>query len=175
MQKQYKVYKIDIDSIDDTLLKLAEYNVIRISKQYIAVEYDYMNNSYKELMDNMSYLPVSQYIFMASSYYRLMSYLVKNRYRIYEVNLNSILDDENKEIQKYINKLQKSNDTKILDELLQELHWYNYDEGIDICNISFGRKINDIFCKAHIANNGVVFIDHSLFQEDVVSILNNIL
>ena len=175
MQKQYKIYKMDIDSIDETLSKLEKYNVIRISEQYIAVEYDYMDNSYKELLDYMFYLPVSQYIFMASSYYRLISFLVKNKYRIYEVRLNAILDDENKEIQKYINKLQKEDTPGVLDKLLQELHWYNFDEGIDICNLSFGRKINNVFCQAHIANNGVVFVDNSSFQTDVVSILGSIL
>ena len=105
----------------------------------------------------------------------LVSFLVKNKYRIYEVRLNAILDDENKEIQKYINKLQKEDNQGVLDKLLQELHWYNFDEGIDICNLSFGRKINNVFCQAHIANNGVVFVDNSSFQTDVVSILGSIL
>ena len=68
---------MDIDSIDETLSKLEKYNVIRISEQYIAVEYDYMDNSYKELLDYMFYLPVSQYIFMASSYYRLIIFFGK--------------------------------------------------------------------------------------------------
>ena len=175
MQKQYKIYKIDTDKITETLSKIDMYNVIRIDREYIAVEYDYHNRTYGELLEFMFELPVSQYIFMASTYYSLLKYLVENSFRVYEIKLNSIFKDENEEIQKYITLLSTDKKDKILNTLLSDLRWYNYDEGIDICNMSFGIKKDNMFGAVHIANNGVVSIDKEKIEDEVFDIIKEIL
>lgn len=175
MQKQYKLYKLDKDGMEYTLSKLKEYNIVRLSKQFVAIEYEYDNKSHRELMEFMSDKPATQYLFMAGTYYKILSYLVDGEYRVYDIKLNSVFVSENEILQSYINKLETKDKNKILDKLLDELHWYNYDEGIDIVSMSFGVKREGIYYRTHLYNNGIIAIDDDRVSEQIFSIIDKMI
>ena len=78
MQRQYKIFKISKNKVDFTLKKLNEKrNFIRITESVLAVEYDYMKNGYKKLLDDMSELSAMQYIITTSIFYKILICMVK--------------------------------------------------------------------------------------------------
>lgn len=176
MQKQYKLYKIDRDELDTTLGIISKYTYERISDCVVAISYDYMNNGYKELLEEMSGLSVSQYIFTTSKFYNLLTKLVKKDLELSDIKLNDLFEDDNNTILKYIMRLNQNNDKeKSLESLLNELRWYNYDEGIDIIHMAFIILCNEQRCKFHFYNNGVLAIDSDKIVQQVFMLLREIM
>lgn len=181
MQKQYKLYKLDKNEIDKTIDRLNEIiskpRYKKINDVIIAIEYDYSRNGYKQLLEVMSELNVSQYIFTTSRFYNILNRIVSENLILYEIKLNSLFKEDNNIISKYIAKINyEDNKERFLKLLLEELKWYNYDEGIDISNMSFGIKVDGSQrkCRFHIYNNGVVAIDSSLIENKVFKVLEDI-
>ena len=90
MQRQYKLDRIDKDATDDTFSLLSKYNFVKLSDYIVAIQYDYLNNGYKELLESMSNVMVSQYIFTTSVFYKLLTYFVSNELRVYEIELSAV-------------------------------------------------------------------------------------
>lgn len=180
MQKQYKLYTLDKNGIDSTMDKLniiiGELRYKKINDVTVAVEYDYSKNGYKGLLESMSELDVSQYIVTTSRFYNMLNELINRNLTLYEIKLNSLFEDDNNIISKYIKHINGNNDKKkYLELLLEELKWYNYDEGIDICNMSFVIKDDgDRNFRFHIYNNGVVAIDSDVVENKIFNILGTV-
>lgn len=176
MQKQYKLYKMDKNAIDSTLLSLNKYSYEKISDYIIAIQYDYLNNGYKELLETMSNLPVSQYIITASGFYKLLSRLVENELKVYDIKLNSLFEEDNVKLLQYIKRINQKTDVKdSLEALLEILKWYNYDEGIDINHMTFGIKYNKQNCRFHFYNNGILAIDSEKIIEPLFELLKSVM
>ena len=69
MQKQYKLYRIDKDTANDVVPLLNKYTYEKINEYLVAIEYGYSGNGYKELLEEMSEIPVTQFIITASVFY----------------------------------------------------------------------------------------------------------
>lgn len=176
MQKQFKLLKIDKSAIDSTLPLLNKYSYININNNIVAIQYDYLQNGYKQLLEIISDMYVSQYIITTSVFYKLLSYFVENGLEIYEVKLNTLFEEDNMNILKYIRKInQKSDVDNSLNSLLEILKWYNYDEGIDITHMTFGMKYNNKNCRFHFYNNGVLAIDSENIIEPLLDLLKNVM
>lgn len=176
MQKQYKLYKIDKNAIDSTLSSLNKYSYEKINDYIVAIQYDYLNNGYKELLETMSDLPVSQYIVTASGFYKLLSGLVENGLEIYEIKLNVLFEEDNMRLLQYIRKInQKVAIEDSLKSLLEILKWYNYDEGIDISHMTFGMKYNNQNCRFHFYNNGILAIDSEKIIQPLFDLLKSVM
>lgn len=175
MQKQYKFYKVDQNAMDSILPVLCKYSYKCVNNYVVAIEYDYMSNSYKELLESMSELPVSQYIFTTSVFYKILINMMHESVEIYDIKLNSLFEEDNKDIAMCINKINKQNREQMLDELLTTLKWYNYDEGIDISYMSFGVICDEQICNFHFYNNGIIAIDSGKSIEKIFGMLKSIL
>lgn len=176
MQTQYKIYKIDENAIDITLPLLDNYKCEKISDSIIAIQYDYLQNGYKELLEKMSELRVSQYIFTSSVFYTLLSYFVDNGLNIYEIKLNILFKEDNDDLTKFIRLINQKRDVeKALGSLLEILKWYNYDEGIDINHMTFGIKCDEQYCRFHFYNNGILAVDSDKVIVPLLSLLKNVM
>lgn len=176
MQKQYKIYKIDKNAIDITLPLLNKYSYEKISDYIVAIQYDYLNNGYRELLEDMSNISVSQYIITTSVFYKLLSYFVDNSLEVYEIKLNALFEEDNDNLLKYIRKINQKNEIEdALKSLLEILEWYNYDEGIDISHMTFGMKYNNQNCRFHFYNNGILAIDSEKIIEPVFDLLKSVM
>lgn len=176
MQKQYKLYRIDRDVVDDVMPLLDNYMYEKVSEYVVAIEYDYLNNGYKKLLEDMSEMPTTQYIITASVFYKLLLYFVKNGIDIYEVKLNALFEEDNDCLYKYIKDINQNKDDEILmKSLLDMLKWYNYDEGIDISHMTFGMKQDDRICRFYFYNNGVLAIDSEKIIVQLFRLLKDVL
>lgn len=176
MQRQYKLYRIDKDATDDTLSLLSKYNFVKLSDYIVAIQYDYLNNGYKELLESMSNVMVSQYIFTTSVFYKLLTYFVSNELRVYEIKLSAVFEEDNLNLLNSINKINRKEDIEnSLSSLLEILKWYNYDEGIDISHMSFGMKYITKYCRFHFFNNGILAIDSEDIIQPLVALLKNVM
>lgn len=176
VQKQYKLYKMDKNAVDDVMPLLDGYIYEIINQYLVAIEYDYLNNGYKKLLEEMSELPMTQYIITTSVFYKILLSLVKKGIDIYEVKLNVLLEEDNDCIDEYIRKInQDKQDGSLMDSLIDMLKWYNYDEGIDISHMTFGMKINDRNCRFYFYNNGVLAIDDEVIVAPLIELLKDTL
>lgn len=176
MQKQYKIYKIDKNANDSTLLELSKYDYVKINDYAVAIQYDYLLHGYKKLLESMSELQVSQYIVTASVFYKLISNLVENGLEIYEIKLNILFEEDNTRLQRYITKINQKSDTKnSLEGLLEILKWYNYDEDIDISHVTFGIKDDNRNFRVYFYNNGIVAIDSEKIIHSLINLLKNLI
>lgn len=176
MQKQYKLYKMDMDATDMVLSKLKKYRYLKIGNRCVAIEYDYMNNSYKKLLDDMSELDISQYIITANVCYNMIRKFSEKNIVINEIRLNSLFEDDNSDIIKYIKRINTNKEKeKNLQLLLDLLQWYNYDEGIDVEELSFTISKMQRKIQFHIYNNGVLAIDNEMIVEEVTTLFSDIL
>lgn len=174
MQIQYKLYKIDKKNMSDVIEKIANrYTYICIKDSIVAIQYDYSANGYKELLEFMANLDASQYIVTTSKFYNILTKMVKQNLRVYEIKLNALFEEDNEHILRYISRMNVDKVAKedILHELLEELRWYNYDEGIDIAHMSFGLKNKAYFSRFYIYNNGVVAVDEDSYAVDIFELL----
>lgn len=176
MQKQYKLYKIDKDKVAVTIPHLNKYKYKKLSENIVAIEYDYLNNGYKELLESMSKMATTQYIITTSLFYKLLSFFVKKGLDIYEVELNALFEQDNDSLHKYIREInQKKDDDNTVNTLLEVLKWYNYDEGIDINHMTFGMKSGNRNCRFHFYNNGVLAIDSEEIENQLFELLKDVL
>lgn len=174
MQLLYKLYKIDKNQMESTLINIKKecinYECERIGKLIVAIRYDYMNCGYKQLLDIMSQFAVSQYIFTTSRFYNILKKIITRDIYVVDIKLNSVLQTENDTLSKYIRDLNQSNEKqKELQKLLKELEWYNYEECIDISSVSFKTKLanSSQYVRFHIYNNGIIAIDSELAKQQV--------
>lgn len=181
MEKQYKLYKLDKNEIDSTIDKLdkviGKEKYKKINNFNVAIEYNYLENGYRELLEVMSELKASQYIVTTNKFYNILKNFISKGMTLYEIKLNSLLKEENDLLYQYICKINSEKDkNKFLDLLLDDLKWYNYDEGIDISSMSFGINVEDSQRKLrfHIYNNGIVAIDSILIEDMVLESLKAI-
>lgn len=176
MQRQYKLFKISKNKVDFTLKKLNEKrNFIRITESVLAVEYDYMKNGYKKLLDDMSELSAMQYIITTSIFYKILTCMVKKGVTIKEIHFNELFNDDNLLIGEWINNINNNIDKDIsMHRLLDLLQWYNYDEGIDLNYMSFWIEKDQRRCSFHIYNNGIVAIDVENICDEVIDLLREI-
>lgn len=174
--KQFKLYKIDKDSVNDVMQSLNKLTYKRISEYIIAVEYDYLKNGYKKILEQMSELDVTQYILTSSRFYNLLLSLLSKDVDVYKVELNYVLEEDNEYIQEYIANINKNKKDKYsIKKLIDMLTWYNYDEGIDIAHIDFGIMINKRICQFSFHNNGVLLIDLDISIDYIFDLLKDIL
>ena len=176
MQRQYKIFKISKNKVDFTLKKLNEKrNFIRITESVLAVEYDYMKNGYKKLLDDMSELSAMQYIITTRIFYKILICMVKKGVTIKEIHFNELFNDDNLLIGEWINNINNNIDKDIsMHRLLDLLQWYNYDEGIDLNYMSFWIEKEQRKCSFYIYNNGVVAIDVESICDEVIDLLREI-
>lgn len=176
MQKQYKLYKIDKDVVDDVMPLLKKYVYEKVNECVVAIEYDYLNNGYKELLEKMSEIPATQYIITTSIFYKLLLYLVKSGIDVYEVKLNALFEEDNLSLHRYIRAINQSkNDDNVMTELINMLKWYNYDEGIDISHMTFGMQQEDRNYRFYCYNNGVLAIDSERITMPLFKLLKDVL
>ncbi len=182
MQVQYKLYRLDKLNRESTIDKL-KYNDELIYKfindDIIAIQYDYLKWTYKDLLEYMFDVQnISQYIFTTSKFYNILNTFVKQEISISDIKLVSLFEEENEKIYSYIqkinNNIEKENN---LNKLLEELQSYNYDEGIDINEMSFRLKIQNSSqrSKFHIYNNGVIAIDSDKIIEQVFMLMKKVI
>jgi len=176
VQKQYKIYKIDKVAVDDVMPLLDKYMHERINEYIVAIEYDYLNNGYKKLLEEMSELPVTQYIITTSVFYKLLLYFIKCGIDIYELKLNAIFEEDNDCLYGYIRTInQRKDNESAIRELLELLKWYNYDEGIDISHVTFGMMQENRKYRFYFYNNGVLAIDSEKIVKPVFKLLKDVL
>lgn len=176
MQVQYKFYRIDKDAVSITLPLLSNYKYEKVNNYIVAIQYDYLDKGYKDLLEYMSDKPVSQYIFTTSIFYKLLTNLVERNIDLYEIKLNMLFEEDNDEIMKLVQKINKNIEKeKTLNDLLDLLKWFNYDEGIDISYMTFGLTNNNQRCRFHFYNNGVVTIDSDKIIVQVFDLLRSII
>ncbi|MBS4931941.1 MAG: hypothetical protein KH020_11610 [Clostridiales bacterium] len=182
MQIQYKVYRLDKVNRENTIDKLNHNKEIVykfIDDDIVAIQYDYLKWTYKDLLEYMFDIEnISQYIFTTSKFYNILNYFVKESISISDIKLVSLFEEENEKIYSYIqkinNNIEKENN---LNKLLEDLQWYNYDEGIDINEMSFRIKAQNSSqrSKFHIYNNGVIAIDSDKIIEQVFMLMKKVI
>lgn len=176
MQKQYKLYRIDRDAVADVMPLLSKYTYEKISKYTVAIEYDYFDNGYKKLLEEMSEMPATQYIITASVFYKLLLHFVKKGIDVYDVKLNALFEEDNDSLYKYIKALNQSkNDESVMYDLINMLKWYNYDEGIDISHMTFGMKQDGRNFRFYFYNNGVLAVDSEKIIAQLFLLLRDVL
>jgi hypothetical protein len=176
MQKQYKLYRIDKDTANDVVPLLNKYTYEKINEYLVAIEYGYSGNGYKELLEEMSEIPVTQFIITASVFYKLLLHFVKSGVNLYEVKLNALFEEDNDCLYKYISAInQKKDDEGVMGELLDMLKWYNYDEGIDISHMVFGIEQGGRRFRFYFYNNGVLAVDSEKIIVPLFHLLKDIL
>lgn len=182
MQTQYKVYRLDKVNRKATIDKLNQNKEIVykfIDDDTVAIQYDYLKWTYKDLLEYMFDIEnISQYIFTTSKFYNILNYFVKESILISDIKLVSLFEEENEKISSYIqkinNNIEKENN---LNKLLEDLQWYNYDEGIDINKMAFRIKVQNSSqrSKFHIYNNGVIAIDSDRIIEQVFMLMKEVI
>ncbi len=176
MQKQYKLYRIDKDAVNDVMPLLNKYTYEKINKYLVAIEYGYSGNGYKGLLEEMSGIPVTQFIITASIFYKLLLHFVRNGVNILEVKLNALFEEDNDSLYRYIKAInQKKDDERVMGELLDMLRWYNYDEGIDISHMVFGMKQGGRGFRFYFYNNGILAVDSEKIIMPLFDLLKDIL
>lgn len=179
MQKQYKLYILDLNNIEKTFGKLYQNftsdEIIKLSENNIAVKYDYLKKDYKYVLEKMSEIPSTQNIITASKFYSLLKYCIREEIFIESIKLADTFKEDNNRIEKCILKINynKQNKQEYTNILLSELKWYNYDEGIDIKSMAFSIKLESkpINIKFYIYNNGVILIDDEEISHKVFNII----
>jgi hypothetical protein len=72
MQKQYKLYILDLDNIKITLSKLyekfTEAEIVILSENNIAVQYDYDKKDYKYVLEKMNALMLPKFYYCSKFY-----------------------------------------------------------------------------------------------------------
>lgn len=176
MQKQYKIYKLDKDAIDITLPSLNKYKYKMIKNCFVAIEYDYIDNVYTEMLEFMSETATSQFIITTSTYYKLIDCFVKNNLKVYDVKLNDIFVEDNVKILECLREInQREKVEKALNKLFEILRWYNYDEGIDISCATFGITSGKRNIRFYLYNNGVLAVDSEIILEELFTLLENVI
>lgn len=179
MQNQYKLYIIDKNHIEETLSKLyeefTESDIIKINSSGIAIKYDYSTKDYKYILEKMSRFKASQNILTASKFLMILKRCIEKDIFIDEIKLFESLNEDNDRISQYVNKINynKEEKEKYKKLLLDELEWFNYDEGIDIKSMAFRieSKSKPIKILFSILDNGVVLIDNLEIIDEVVEII----
>ncbi len=179
MQKQYKLYILDLDNIKITLSKLyekfTEAEIVILSENNIAVQYDYDKKDYKYVLEKMNALNATQNIITASKFYTLLKYCISKEIFIESIKLTETFEEDNNRLEKCISKINynKENTQEYMQMLLSELKWYNYDEGIDIKSMSFSVRIDSkpINVKFYVYDNGVVLLDDEEVSDKVFEVI----
>lgn len=182
MDKQYKLYIVDSDGANETLQKLGKQfrnKIYIMSTNKIAIEYDYGINSYKNMLENVDNLRVSQSIITSNKFYSLLKKCIKDSIIIYSIKLADIFQEDNERISSYINKINKNvkDKAEYINALLSELKWYNYNQGIDIKSMEFiiRDKNKPINIRFGLYDNGVLLIDDEEIEEKVFKIIETIM
>lgn len=182
MDKQYKLYIVDSDGANETLGKLErQFNnkLYIISSNKIAIEYNYGINSYKNMIENIDDLRVSQSIITSNKFYSLLKKCIKENVIIYSIKLIDAFQEDNKRIFNYINKINRNVKDKdeYINALLSELKWYNYNQGIDIKSMEFTirHKSKPINIRFGLYDNGVLLIDDEAIEEKVFKIIETVM
>lgn len=182
MGNQYKLYIIDKKHIETTLIKLYEEfpddEIIRVTANTIAIKYDYNTKDYKYVLEKMSDFKATQNIITASKFFTILNKCIEMNIFIDEIKLFQPLQEENDRIEKYLVKINYSKEDrgKYKDLLFSELEWFNYDEGIDIKNMTFRipSKTKPISIKFSVFDNGVILIDDLEVIDAVIEIIKAI-
>lgn len=179
MCTQYKLYKLDEDMACSTMQKLKQNPKItfqKVNDHVIAIYYDYMEIVYKEILEIMSAYDASQYILTTSIFYKMLKNFFNKKIKLKEIMLSPIFREENELLDKYVKEVYiRNQNAQSIDCLLNELQWYNYDEGIDINNITFQVMKEKRMVSFSIYNNGILTIDSSTIQEKIFELLGEIL
>lgn len=181
MNKQYKLYVLDKSSYSETMSKLYERyksdSIIEVDKNRIAIEYDYSNISYRQLIESMNEYRTTQYILTTSKFIKLMKSCIQSNILINEIVLSEMLKDESIRINKYIRKINtKVDKDKYIKYLFDEIEWLSYEEGIDIQSMSYKIKSSKapIYINFSVLNNGVILIDNEIIIPDVIEVIKMI-
>lgn len=182
MDYQYKLYILDKKKQEETLSKLYEVfpkkQINLINSNNIAVEYDYIENDYKSILEKMSKFKVTQNIITTSKFITILLTCIKKDILIENIRLFELLREENDILEKYINKINYDNGSreKYIGLLLDELEYLNYDEGIDIKSMSFKIKSisKPVLINFTIHDNGVILIGNQEILDEVIGILQSI-
>lgn len=167
MEMQFKLYILNKLNMQDTLTRLydafGQQNIVSIEENKIAIKYDYEKNDYKFIVEKMNEFPVTQNIVTASKFLKLLRESVKTTILIDDIKLLDVFDKENETLKEYINKANysKQNKFEYLNQLLEELRWLNYSEGIDIKSMSFRVKSSTkpIYIRFTLYDSGILILD----------------
>lgn len=166
---QYKLYRIYDEDRDETLSALndlfTEEGIFILNSTLIAIEYSDKDLTYRELVNKVRNLNLSQFIITSNYFIDIINYSIKNDYRINEIKfMDSIVTEDMKIINSYLdiinyekNKLSKK---EAITKLYSELNWISREESIDIqqVTIRYKKEKSKIYNSIIINNNGVITI-----------------
>lgn len=171
--KQYKLYRIFDQDREETLSELykifGDEKVLLLNTLLVAINYDGINLTYKELINKARKLNTSQFIITSNYFIDIIDRAIKNKNIISEIRfLDSIISEDMEIIKDYLAELNYgSNDNIkeiILKKLYSELNWICKEESIDVQQVNIRYKIENssILSSIVINNNGVINISDNL-------------
>lgn len=170
--QQYKLYRIFAQDRAETLSELhkifGDEKVVLLNTLLVAIKYDGINLTYKELINKARKLNTSQFIITSNYFIDIIDRAIKNKYIISEIRfLDSIMSEDMEIINDYLAELNYGSDNtkqKILKQLYSELNWICKEESIDVQQVTIRYKKVDsnILNSITINNNGVININDKL-------------
>lgn len=182
MGSQYKLFKIfEYDKTRQELIELFNANNIwNINSNLIGISYDYDANQYRDVLNKVYNLNVSQKIITSRTFMKIMKKCIDNGYFLRKIDfIESIPEDVANYIRSNIENLNsnKNNESKNIFEtsITNELNWLRNNDGIDIKSISFRVKDDsNLKVGVSIYNNGVVSLDNSSVLDEITELIKEI-
>lgn len=183
MGSQYKLFKIfESDKTRQELIELFnENNIWDINSNLIGISYDYNANQYRDVLNKVYNLNVSQKIITSRTFIKIMKKCVEKEYFLRKIDfIESIPEDVADYIRNNIEKLNSNKNIEsknVFEEYItNELNWLRNNDGIDIKSISFRVKDdNNLKVGVSIYNNGVISIDNNSVLENITELIKEII
>lgn len=182
MGSQYKLFKIfEYEQTRKELIDLFNVNKVwDINDKLIGISYDYGVNQYKDVLNKVYNLNVSQKIITSRTFVKIIKNCVDHGYILRNIEfIESIPEDVADYIRDNIEKLNanKNIDSKNIFEksITNELNWLRSNDGIDIKSIAFRIKDDsNLKVGVTIYNNGVISLDNDSVLNDVTELIKKI-
>lgn len=167
---QYKLYRLFYQDREETLSELydifGDEKVILLNTLLVAINYDGINLTYKELIKKARKLNTSQFIITSNYFIDIIDRAIKDKNIISEIRfVDSVISEDMDIIKDYLDEINYGDDEnkkqKVLKKLYSELNWIWKEESIDVQQIIIRYKKSDsnISNKITINNNGVISVN----------------
>lgn len=183
MGGQYKLFKIfEYDKTREELIKLFNAdNIWEINNNLIGISYDYNVNQYRDILNKVYNLNVSQKIITSRTFVKIIKKCVEKEYFLRKIDfIESIPEDVADYIRSNIEKINSNKNIEsknVFEEsIANELNWLRSNDGIDIKSISFRVKDDDnLKVGVSIYNNGVISVDNNSVLDNITELIQQII